>query len=249
MNEAFCRFEYLVQSSGLKACHQATVLIVGVGGVGSFAAEALARSFIGRLILLDSDTVSISNLNRQILATWDTIGRPKVEVMKERIHQINPECEVIPLQEFYKKGSTTCFDYPVDFVVDAIDTLSSKMDLIEECAERNIKMISSLGMGNRLDPSRLSVTTLEKTSYDPLARALRTMVKKRAFRGKIPVVFSSEPPLRHTHIENAAGKTRKEIMPPGSSAFVPSSAGLLCASYVVRKLIEEGKETEADREK
>lgn len=241
MNEASKRFEYLVNENGLKACQEATVLVVGVGGVGSFAAEALARSFIGKIILLDNDVVATSNLNRQLIATQATLGLSKVEVMKERIKSINPDCEVIAIQGFYDADRADCFEGKVDFVVDAIDTLSSKMDLIEVCAKRNIPIISSLGMGNRLDPTQISITTLDKTSYDPLARALRTIVKKRNFKKKISVVFSKENPLRQQRIENEEGKTRKEIMPPGSSAFVPSTAGLICASYVVNQLIKKAK--------
>lgn len=238
MNEASIRLESLIGEAALNKLKNSTVLIVGVGGVGSFAAEALARSFIGKLILLDMDCVSVSNLNRQLLATLQTIDRPKVEVMKERILSINPDCEVETIQAFYNKEMEACFKGKVDFVVDAIDILSSKMDLIEACNERGIPCISSLGMGNRLDPSQLMVTTLDKTSYDPLAKALRQMVKKRKYTKKIPVVFSKEIPFRQSILVNEDKTTRKEKLPPSSSAFVPSAAGLLCASYVVRKLIE-----------
>lgn len=239
MSDAAVRLESLIGAEALTKLKNSCVLVVGVGGVGSFAAEALARSFIGKIILLDMDTVAESNLNRQLLATLDTIGMPKVEVMKQRIAKINPECEVVALQEFYRKDNETCFEGQVDFVVDAIDTLTSKMDLIESCAERGIPFISSLGMGNRLDPTKITITTLDKTSYDPLAKALRTLVKKRGFKKKIPVLFSSEQPIRKTVIINENGETRKEKLPPSSSAFVPSAAGLAAASYVVRKLIEE----------
>lgn len=239
MNEASIRLESLIGEAALNKLRQSTVLIVGVGGVGSYAAEALARSFVGKLILLDMDCVSVSNLNRQLLATLETIDRPKVEVMKERIHSINPDCEVIPLQAFYNKEMEACFSGKVDFVVDAIDILSSKMDLIEACRERGIPCISSLGMGNRLDPAQLMVTTLDKTSYDPLAKALRQMVKKRGYKFKIPVVFSKEIPFRQSVLVDEDKKTRKEKLPPSSSAFVPSAAGLLCASYVVKELIKE----------
>ncbi len=238
MNEAEKRLSYLINEENVEKLRKSSVMIVGIGGVGGFAAEALARSFIGKLILVDHDEVAYSNLNRQIIATTCTIGKPKVEVMKERILLINPECDVLIYKEFYSKELAEIFDNTIDFVVDAIDVLSSKMDLIEECANRKIPMISSLGMGNRLDPSQLCVTTLDKTNYDPLARALRNVVKKRGFQKKVHVVFSKEIPVKQTKIENEEGKTRKEIMPPSSSAFVPSSAGLLCASYVVRKLIE-----------
>lgn len=238
MSEAAIRLKSLIGEEALTKLENSCVLVVGVGGVGSYAAEALARSFVGKIILLDMDVVAESNLNRQLLATLDTIGKPKVEVMKERIARINPECEVVALQQFYRKENETCFEGNVDFVVDAIDTLTSKMDLIESCTDRGIPFISSLGMGNRLDPTQISITTLDKTSYDPLAKALRTMAKKRGFKKKIPVLFSSEHPIRKTTIVNENGETRKEKLPPSSSAFVPSAAGLAAASYVVRKLIE-----------
>ncbi len=241
MNEASKRISYLLGQDALEKLQQSCVMIVGIGGVGGYAAESLARSFVGKLILVDMDKVSYSNLNRQIIATLDTIDRQKVEVMKERIHSINPQCEVITYNKFYDKNEIAIFEHKIDFVVDAIDVLSSKMDLIEACSERKIPMISSLGMGNRLDPSQVILTTLDKTNYDPLARALRNIVKKRAFKKKIPVVFSKEIPIKQTIIENSEGKTRKEVLPPSSSAFVPSSAGLLCGYYVVDKLVKNVK--------
>ncbi len=237
MDEAAMRLAALIGEEALQRLKGSCVMVVGVGGVGSYAVEALARSFIGKLILVDADTVALSNLNRQLPALLETLGHPKVEVMKERIAKINPECEVLAIQTFYRREEVDCFQQPIDFVVDAIDTLTSKMDLIEECARRKIPMISALGMGNRLDPTQLVVTTLDKTSYDPLARALRQLARKRGFHSAIPVVFSRERPVQHQPI-HAEGKTSKEKRPPSSSAFVPAAAGLAMASYVVRRLIE-----------
>ena len=242
MDEASKRLTYLVGEDGLEVLQKSTVMIVGIGGVGGYVAESLARSFVGRLILIDNDVVSESNLNRQIIATYDTLGQAKVEVMKQRISKINLHCEVIAMQQFYSGKDAQCFTIRPDFVVDAIDTLTSKMDLIEQCSEHGIPCISSLGMGNRLDPSCLRITTLDKTSYDPLAKALRNLVKKRGYRKKISVVFSSEIPLRQHWIDNPMGITRKEVYPPSSSAFVPAAAGLLCGSYVVGELLKKKKE-------
>ncbi len=238
MNEASKRLEYLIGNDSLNKLNEACVMVVGVGGVGGFAAEALARSFIGKLILIDMDTVAQSNLNRQIIALNSTLNKDKVEVMKERILQINPQCEVITYKCFYNEETHHVFEHKIDYVVDAIDILSSKMDLIEQCSQRGIPMISSLGMGNRLDPSQICVTTLDKTAYDPLAKALRQIVKKRRFNKKIRVVYSKEIPIKQHIIENEEGVTRKQVIPPSSSAFVPSAAGLLCASYVVRNLVK-----------
>lgn len=243
MNEASVRLEALIGETAMERLKNSCVLIVGVGGVGSFAVEALARSFVGKLILVDMDTIALSNLNRQLPAVLDTVGQPKVAVMKERIHAINPQCEVVAIQDFYQREKSECFRGKVDFVIDAIDTLSSKLDLIEECAKRKIPMISSLGMGNRLDPTRITITTLDQTSGDPLARALRQQARKRGLSLKIPVVFSHELPNQKKRLENDEGKTRKEKRPPSSSAFVPSAAGLAMASFAVRSLIEPNQET------
>lgn len=216
---------------------EAVVMVVGVGGVGSYCAEALARCGIGTLILVDGDVVAPSNLNRQIHAVYDTIGKEKTMVMKNRIHSYQKDCKVITHTMFYDASKNEeLFDRPVDFVVDAIDTISSKLDLIAYCLEHQIPFISSLGMANRLDPTCVYISELMKTEYDPLAKVMRNQVRKRRIKGKIPVVFSKEHPSVQRVVVNEDGKTRKEKMPPASSPFVPAAAGLACASYVVSKL-------------
>lgn len=216
------------------------VLVVGIGGVGSFCVEAFARSGIGKLILVDGDTIDITNLNRQLMAEENNVGKVKVEEMKKRILSYNPQCEVIGIQSFYNQSKNdTIFMNEIDFVVDAIDTITSKMDLIEECKRREIPFISSTGMANRIDPSLIEISDLSKTTYDPLSKVMRKLAKERKIKGKIPVVFSKEQPKLQHEVVNENGVTRKQKMPPASMIFVPAAAGLLCASYVVRKLIEE----------
>ncbi len=239
MNEALQRVELLIGAEGIQRLSQATVMIVGVGGVGSYAAESLARTGIGTLILVDADTVAESNLNRQIHALYSTLNEPKTKVMAERIHAFNDQCTVIEKPLFYAASQNEqLFDCPIDFVIDCIDTITSKADLIEACKERKIPFISSMGMANRFDPTQIEICDLMKTMNDPLAKVMRNLVRKRHIRGKIPVVFSKELPITQTKIVNENGKTRKEKMPPASTSFVPSAAGLAAASYVVRKLLE-----------
>lgn len=216
-----------------------TVMVVGIGGVGAMAAEALARSAVGHLVLIDQDEVEITNLNRQILSTSDNIGRAKVEVMKERILSIHPNCNVTVYPEFFDKNNLKPFEEnDIDFVVDAIDTISCKLDLIELCQKKNIPVISCLGMGNRVDPSQLMYTTLKKTENDPLARSMRAQARKRNISLEIPVVFSKEQPVvTQSQIVNEDGSTQKSKTPPASSPFVPNAAGLLCAAYAVNTLL------------
>lgn len=239
IDERFERLTLLWSEEKVNKLVNSTVLVVGIGGVGAMAAEALARSAIGNIVLVDNDTVDITNLNRQILATSKDIGKTKTEVMKERILDINPNCNVIIYHEFFDKEKTYIFENKIDFVIDAIDTITSKLDLIQICQNRNTPIISSLGMGNRVDPSQLRYTTLDKTSNDALARAMRQIARKRGMNLKIPVVISLETAIVQNKIVDENGETQKEKTPPASNAFVPNAAGLLLSSYVVRKLIEQ----------
>lgn len=237
------RMELLIGEDNLNILKHATVMIVGIGGVGSYAAEALARSGVGTLILVDGDTVAPSNLNRQIHAVYATIGRSKTEVMKERIEGYRRDCTIICKDMFYKEEeNATLFDTPVDFVIDAIDTMSSKLSLITYCLQNKIPFISSMGMANRLDPTKVACCELMKTSYDPVAKIMRNLIRKHRVKGKIPVVFSSEQPSVQAKVVNENGITRKQKMPPASSPFVPSAAGLAAASYAMRKLLEKGEQ-------
>lgn len=233
------RMELLIGEDKLALLQDACVMVVGVGGVGSYAAEALARCGIGTLILVDGDTVALSNLNRQIHATYETVGQSKTKVMKERIDTYRKDCTVIQKDIFYKEeNNDILFDQPVDFVIDAIDTMSSKLSLIQYCKEHNIPFISSMGMANRLDPTKITICDLMKTSYDPVAKIMRNLVRRHRIKGRIPVVYSSEQPTVQTKIVNENGVTRKQKMPPASSPFVPSAAGLACASYAVRTILD-----------
>ncbi len=232
------RMELLIGKEAVESLKNKCVMIVGVGGVGSYAAEAIARSGIGKIILVDKDQVAYSNLNRQIHATFDTIGKDKCEVMKQRILSYRDDCEVICKSMFYQVDlNDQIFDCDVDFVVDAIDTMSSKLSLITYCLKNKIPFISSMGMANRLDPTKIEITELMKTSYDPVAKIMRNLIRKNKIKGKIPVVYSSEQPIVQTKIVNENGVTRKEKMPPASSPFVPCAAGLAIASYVLNKLM------------
>ncbi len=236
MDRRLERVRLCIGEDKLKGLQEKTVLIVGVGGVGSYAAEALARSGIGRLILVDKDKVEITNLNRQIQCDNLNIGRGKALVMKERIATYST-CKVEAVEEFYDKEKNYLFN-GVDFVIDAIDTVLAKVDLMEYCIRNKIKFVSSMGMANRLDPSLIRYDRLENTFNDPLARVCRELVKKRNIKGKIKVVFSTEVPVKQSKTVNKNGKTRKEVMPPSSLVFVPGACGLMCASIALRELIK-----------
>jgi tRNA A37 threonylcarbamoyladenosine dehydratase len=238
MYHQFARTELLLGSEALDILSQCRVAVFGLGGVGGMAAEALARSGIGRLLLVDYDVVSITNLNRQVIALHSSLGKPKVEVMRDRILDINPEAKVETRQERYTPERGPAFFEPKpDYVVDAIDMVSSKIDLIVRTQSLNIPIISSMGTGNKLDPSKLEVADIYETSICPLARVLRRELKKRGVPS-LTVVYSRENPAVLQNGERAfteADNPGKHL--PGSSAFVPPAAGLLMASWVVRDLL------------
>ena len=232
------RMELLIGKEGITRLKEACVMVIGVGGVGSYAAEALARSGIGTLILVDHDTIAPSNLNRQIHADFATIGQSKTAVMKKRIYTYRNDIQVICHDEFYcAQKQSLLFSEPVDFIVDAIDTVSAKLELIQYCLEHEIAFISS--MANHWDPSQLQVSELMKTKDDPLAKVMRQQVRKRGIKGKIPVVCSRELPYVQRTVVDADGLTRKQKMPPASTPFVPSAAGLLCASQAVKHILSK----------
>ena len=234
--DRFRRLNLIITQKSLTTLQEATVMVVGIGGVGAMASEALARSAIGKIILVDFDVIQVTNINRQLHATDNTIGLKKVEVMADRIKSINPDCEVVIIDAFYDHTSITLFEQKIDYVIDAIDTISSKLDLIESCHERSIKIISCMGMGNRMDPSLITYSTLAKTDMDPLAKAMRLQARKRNISYRIDVVVSKEKPVMITE-DSLSEDTKNGRTPPGSSAFVPNAAGLLCAAFVVNKLI------------
>ncbi len=223
------RSALLLGNEALEILKNKTVLVVGIGGVGSFCVEALARTGIGHLILVDKDKVESSNINRQLLATTETIDQVKVIVMKKRIQTLNPECRVDTYDCFYDCSmDEKIFSQKIDFVIDCIDSIKSKQDLAMACIQRDIPFLSSMGTARRLDPSKLEIMELEKTSYDPIAKRMRNWKRKNKIRNKIWVVCSTEPPRP---VE--AGK------PLPSMIFVPASAGLLLASECVKKLINK----------
>lgn len=223
------RSALLLGNEALEILKNKTVLVVGIGGVGSFCVEALARTGIGHLILVDKDKVESSNINRQLLATTETIDQVKVAVMKKRIQTLNPECKVDTYDCFYDCSmDEKIFSQKIDFVIDCIDSIKSKQDLAMVCIQRDIPFLSSMGTARRLDPSKLEIMELEKTSYDPIAKRMRNWKRKNKIRNKIWVVCSTEPPRP---VE--AGK------PLPSMIFVPASAGLLLASECVKKLINK----------
>ena len=232
------RLKFLIGEEETAKLGKATVAIIGIGGVGSFVAESLARSNIGKLILVDHDIVDETNINRQVIALTTTVGKPKVEVMKERIEKINSECNVVIHHAFLNKENIAeVIGSDVDYIVDAIDTVTSKLDLIEYAQKNKMKIISSLGMGNRLDPTKIYLTKLDKTENDPLARALRQAARKRGLSLEIDVVCSSEVAKRSIKVEKIEGDTMKSKHPIASAIFVPASAGLIIGAKVVRDLI------------
>ena len=246
MLHQFSRNELAVGKQGVKLLKDTTVAILGVGGVGSFAAEACARSGVGRIILVDKDNVDITNINRQLVAYISTIGRSKSEVMKERIADINPECEVIDMHMFYTEETyEQFFAMNIDYVIDASDTIIYKIHLMKECLKRNIKIISSMGAANKTDPTRFKIVDISKTHTDPIAKVIRTKLRKedRITKG-IPVVFSDESPIVvREDVVGTVGKPeatiRKAKMPPSSNAFVPSTVGLICASWVINDITKD----------
>lgn len=246
MLHQFSRTELAIGSEGLKALKGSTVAVLGVGGVGSFTVEALARTGVERLILLDKDVVDITNINRQLHALLDTIGQEKTELMKERVARINPECEVIVLNMFYNEETYEQLFSAVDrldYIVDAMDTVSSKIHLVKECKKRNIPIICSMGAANKTDPTRFKVEDLFQTSYDPIAKVMRRELRKEGIKKGVKVVYSTEIPVKQREevlqevVQNPDSPIRKAKQPPSSNAFVPSVAGLIMASVVINDLL------------
>lgn len=231
MLERFSRTEKLIGKESMEKLQKAKVAVFGIGGVGSYVVEALARAGIGHFLLVDNDIVAVSNLNRQIIATENTIGKPKVEVAKERILQINPEAKVEICQEFFMPKSKEMFDDKIDYIIDAIDTVTAKIELVVRANKQNIPIISSMGTGNKLDPTKFEVTDIYKTSVCPLAKVMRKELRTREIK-KLKVVYSKEEPIKAKGKEEKAGK-----QVPGSISFVPSVAGLIIAGEVIKDII------------
>lgn len=237
MREEFIRFEMLVGSEKAALLKSKSVLVFGVGGVGGYVCEALARCGVGKIDIVDNDTVDISNINRQIIATRSSIGRKKTDVMRERLLEINEEisCEAFPIFFLPENADEIDFSH-YDFVVDAIDTVSGKIEIIRRCKEKNVPVISSMGTGNKLDPTRIKITDIYKTSGCPLARVMRGLCRKNGIES-LPVVCSEEEPKKPLFVPSGKENAKKSV--PASSAFVPPAAGLTIAYYVVNEFLKQ----------
>ena len=224
----FDRLELIIGNK-INILKNKTIMVIGLGGVGGHAFESLIRSGIENIIVIDNDIIDITNLNRQILAYQSNIGKPKVEIAKQIAQNINPNCQITSVQKFLDENNIEdIFNQPLDFVIDAIDTIKSKKIIIKKCIEKNIPFISVMGTGNKMHPELLEITDIRKTEYDPIAKIIRKMVKEEKINKKVPVIFSKEKPLIKDKI--------------GSNAFVPATAGLLATSYVINTLLEDKHE-------
>lgn len=250
MQNEFSRTELLIGKKSLDKLRRATVAVFGIGGVGSYAAEAFARCGIGHIVLIDDDLICLTNINRQLLATHKTVGRPKVDVMKERILEINPRAKVTTHQKFYlPENGATLISQDYDYIVDALDTVTAKIDLILRAKELDIPLISCMGSGKKLDPTQFEIADLFDTSICPLCKIMRAELRKRGV-DKLRVVYSKEPVMDSFEVENSSCSkscicpkgssirkcsTRRDI--PGTISFVPPVAGFIAASAVVRDLM------------
>lgn len=241
MKEQFIRTAMLLGQDGIERLADKRVAVFGIGGVGGHVVEALVRSGVGAMDLIDNDVVSVSNLNRQIIATYDTVGEYKTVVMKKRISSIFPECRVTTYEAFYLPCERERFPFrEFDYIVDAVDTVTAKIDLAVTAQELGIPMISSMGTGNKLDPTLLEVVDIYETSICPLARVMRRELKKHGV-GRLKAVYSREQPRTPLALET--GGQRRAV--PGSTSFVPATAGLIIAGEVLKDLLkEDGKEQE-----
>ncbi len=221
----YTRTEMMLGKEAVEKLKNAHVAVFGVGGVGGFTAEGLCRAGVGKITLIDSDRVAVSNINRQIIATHSTVGMYKTEAMRARISDINPDCEVVIYNEFYSEENPIALD-GIDYVADCIDSVKSKLHLITEATRGGIRVISSMGAGNKLDPTRFTVADISKTHTDPLAKVIRTELRKRGIN-HLKVVFSDEPPI------NPSGERT-----PGSVSFVPSVVGLIIAGEIIKDIIK-----------
>ena len=250
MLNQFSRTELLIGKEGIEKLQNAKVAVFGIGGVGSFVVEGLVRAGIENFVLVDKDIVDITNLNRQIIATRKTVGKPKVEVAKKRILEINPNAKVEIYQEFFMPDSEVVLDNTVDYIVDAVDTVTAKIELVVRANKLNIPIISSMGPGNKLDPPRFEVTDIYKTSVCPLAKVMRKELRSRGIE-KLKVVYSKEEPIKPDDNSEFSCKTNCICPPgtkrkctarnqvPGSISFVPSVAGLIIAGEVVKGIVKK----------
>lgn len=249
MKQSFSRFSMLVGDNGIEKLNKSHVAIFGLGGVGSYVVESLARSGVGELSLIDFDEVSESNINRQLHSLYSTIGKSKVEVMKNRILDINPDCKVNIIKKLLFKNVETIFsdnNNKIDYVVDCIDVIYSKIELIEYCKKNNLNIISSMGFGNKVHPEMVEIDDIFSTSVCPMARAIRNILRKKNIKN-LKVVYSKERPLQFNKSElfkeeePTQFRENNELprkITPGSNAFVPGTAGLVLSSVVIRDILE-----------
>ncbi len=234
MENQFERLELLIGSEAIDKLKNSKVAIFGVGGVGGYVTEALARSGVGSFVLVDNDVVSVTNLNRQIIALHSTVGRSKVEVMAERIRDINPDAKVELKQCFFLPETAGEFDFgSYDYVADAVDTIAAKVEIISKAKEAGVPVISSMGAGGKLNPSMFEVADISKTSVCPLAKAMRRELRLKGIKD-VKVVYSKEEPIRNIVGGTADPESGRHV--PGSSAFTPSVAGLIMASEIIKDL-------------
>lgn len=250
MLNQFSRTELLIGEEGVKRLQNAKVAVFGIGGVGSFVVEGLVRAGIGNFILIDDDKICLTNLNRQLISTRKTVGKQKVEVAKERILEINPDAKVEIHQEFFMPDSDEILDETVDYVVDAVDTVTAKIELVVRANKLNIPIISCMGTGNKLDPTKFEITDIYKTSVCPLAKVMRKELRNRGIK-KLKVLYSKEEPIKPSETKNNSckngcicppGTARKctiRNQVPGSISFVPSVAGLIIAGEVIKDIIKK----------
>lgn len=234
----FSRTELLIGKQGLEKLHNAKIAIFGIGGVGSFVVEGLVRAGVQNFVLVDNDKISLTNLNRQLIATQKTIGKDKVEVAKERILDINPKAKVEVFKEFFLPNSNTnIITKELTYVVDCIDTVTAKIEIVMQCKNLKIPIISAMGTGNKLNPLKLEVTDIYKTNVCPLAKVMRKELRKRNIN-ELKVVYSTEEPIK-LKLQNYEEKNVTKSQVPGSISFVPSVAGLIIAGEVVKEIIEK----------
>ena len=250
MLNQFSRTELVIGKAGVEKLNNAKVAIFGLGGVGSFVLEGLVRAGIGNFVLIDDDKICLTNLNRQILATRKTVGQPKVEVAKQRILDINPNANVEIHQEFFMPETEGILDNSIDYIVDCIDTVTAKIELVMQCNKLNIPIISAMGTGNKLDPSKFEITDIYKTSVCPLAKVMRKELRKRNIKS-LKVIYSKEEPIKPDNESEFSCKTNCICPPgtkrkcaqknqvPGSISFVPSVAGLMIAGEIVKETISK----------
>lgn len=240
MQNAYSRMEMMIGGEGTRRLGEARIAVFGLGGVGSYVVEALARCGVGSLTLVDHDRISVTNINRQLFALRSTVGKSKVQVAKERIHDIDEEIIVHTYEVFYNEDTEGMFDLRTyDYIIDAIDTVTSKLMIICKAKECNVPVISCMGTGNKLDPLKFEIADISKTSVCPLAKVMRSELRKRGIR-KVKVLYSKEKPIKSLESEERKGTSNRPV--PGSISFVPSTAGLIIAGEVVRELLAQKKD-------